>query len=608
MTAPPPLPNYLQRSDVPLAHRWDLHPLFATTSAWDREFAAVREKMPELAAWQGKLGENEQVLFDFLLAYLGLAERLERLYAFAHLRSDEDIGIAANAARVDKMRRLYADFGATVAFFEPEIMALGRQRLEALLAASDDLQVYRHFFDNLLRLAAHTRNAEVEQLLALSGPMAGTPGDVFAKLNDVDFDFGMITDGDGKRYQLTHAFYGKAMQSADRILRHNAYTALHQAYAGLRSTLAANYQGMVNTHIFQARARNYNSTRAAALTPNAVSEEIYDNLVASVNDNLAPLHRYVSLRRRALRLEGQVMDYDLMAPLSPAPSRHFSWEEAQRLVVAAAAPLGDEYCQHLQGAFANGWIDVYENPGKRSGAYSSGAYGVHPYVLMNYNGTLNDVFTLAHEMGHAMHTFYAQLAQPYHYADYPIFLAEVASTTNEALLAAHMLEQVATPAEKLPLIDYVLTGFARTYYRQVIFAEFEQRSHALVERGEALSADQLESLFSEIYTIYHGSDFAIGDYTRYLWSRIPHFYYNYYVFQYATAFAAAQNIAGRLLKGESNTRQRYLAMLSGGSHDYPVPMLTAAGADLSTAAPFVATAAMMQSYLDALETSLAGVK
>jgi oligoendopeptidase F len=520
------------------------------------------------------------------------------------MKSDQDIAVNKYKDMVAKMRNLFSEMGQAIAFFEPELMEMGEEKLASFVNENDELKEYEHYLDDIMRMKAHTLSTEMENLMALSGPMRSTAGNVYSMMNNVDFVFPEMKDEKGETVRITHGRYGKFMQSPDRRVRKDVYLGIHSVYQDFKNTLAANYTGVINAQIFNSKARNYKTTREAALKGNAVPEEIYDNLIKSVNDNLEPLHRYVSLRKRLLKLEDGVHDYDLRTSMFVKKESNYTWEEAMELVSKGVAPMGDEYIEIMTDGMKNGWVDVYESKGKRSGAYSSSAYGVHPYVLMNYNESLDDVFTLAHEMGHAMHTYYSMKEQPYQYADYPIFLAEVASTTNEALLTDYLLKNAKSDEEKISLIDNMLTGFARTYYRQVIFAEFEYRSHQMAENNEPLNPEVLENLFGEIYAKYQGPDFILDDATKAMWSRIPHFYYNYYVFQYSTSFAASQAIAKKILEEGDSAREDFFKMLKGGSHMYPVELLKEAGVDLSTPKPFEDTAAMMNKYLDILEELL----
>lgn len=593
--------TYDSRDEIPSKYKWKLSDIYPSDEAWNQEYDALMNAIPKLKTYSGKLNDSADELSEFVELYMGAGKKLERMYGYAHMKSDQDIAVNKYKDMVSKMRNMFSELGQAVAFFEPELMQMGEKKIQEFMGENKSLQEYTHYFDNIMRMKAHTLSTEMEQLMALSGPTRSTPGNVYSMLNNVDFVFPEMKDEKGETVRITHGIYGKFMQSSDRRVRRDVYLGIHKTYHDFRNTLAANYAGVINSQIFNSKARKYKTTREAALMSNAVPEEIYDNLIESVNNNLAPLHRYVTLRKKIMKLNDGVHDYDLRAPMFASSDSYYSWEDAMDIVEKAVAPMGKEYVAQLSDGLRNGWVDVYENNGKRSGAYSSSAYGAHPYVLMNYNGSLDDVFTLAHEMGHAMHTYYSMKTQPYQYADYPIFLAEVASTCNEALLADYMIKHAKNKEEKIKLIDNMLTSFARTYFRQALFAEFEYRSHKMAEENKPLNPDVLENLFGEIYAKYQGSDFVLDDATKAMWSRIPHFYYNYYVFQYSTSFAASQAIAKKILEKGEPARKDFFKMLKGGSHIYPVDLLREAGVDLTTSKPFEDTAAMMNKYLDELE-------
>jgi oligoendopeptidase F len=596
--------TYESRKDIPAEYKWKLSDIYSSDEAWEKDYNSVEEMIERLKDFDGKVGQNAEAMFDFVNLYMEVGKKVDKLYGYAHMMSDQDISQTKYQDMVSKMQNVFVKFGENTAFFQPAVMEIGESKIGEFMEENADLKKYAHFFDDILRLKKHTLNKSEERLMALAGPVSSSPSRVFSMMNNVDFVFPKMKDENGKEIQITHGIYGKYMQSADRRLRKDVYLGIHSTYKEFRNTLAANYSGIVKAHIFNARARNYKSTREAALTPNAIPESIYDNLIKSVNANLAPLHRYVSLRKKILKLQDGVHDYDLRAPMFVSEDVNYPWDEAVELVVKGLQPMGKDYVTELEKGLKGGWVDVYENKGKRSGAYSSNAYGVHPYVLMNYNGSLGDVFTLAHEMGHSMHTFYSMKEQPYVYHDYPIFLAEIASTANEALLMDYMIKHAKTKKEKLNLLDNLLTNYARTYYRQTIFAEFEYRSHKMAEENKPLNADALENLFGEIYAKYQGPDFVLDEATKYMWSRIPHFYYNYYVFQYSTSFAASQAIVKRILEKGEPARKDFFKMLSGGSHEYPVELLKEAGVDMTTSKPFEDTAARMNKYLDMLEELL----
>ncbi len=589
------------RSAVPDEYKWKLEDIFSSDAEWEKTFKKTEDAIPALSRFEGKISASADELLDCIRQMHALEETIGKLYAYAHMRNDEDKTVPKYQEQYDRMGGLLVQFNQTVSFFEPELLTLSDKQLDRFYRQQPDLQLYRHFIDNIVRLRAHTLSQNEERLMALSGEVRSAPAHLFAVWDSADIRFPKIKDEKGKGVRLTDALYGKYQQSPDRRLRKHSYMGLYVPYIEHRNMLASNYSAIVKSHIFETRARNYPNTLSAALDANHISEDIYHNLIKAARENVRPLHRYHALRKRMLKLTDGVHDYDLRAPLFESKPREYSWEEAKRLCIAGMQLLGDDYLAALKESFSAGWIDVYENKGKRTGAYSSGTYGVHPYVLMNYNGTLNDVFTLAHEMGHALHTWYTINNQPFVYGDYPIFLAEVASTVNEALLQHYMIEQSDDPQEKKAFLNAYLDKFHLTFYRQVLFADFEWRSHQLVEKGEALTADKLDALFGDIYKEYHGPDFVLDRETKALWSRVPHFYYDYYVFQYATSFVASLAIVADILEQGAPARERYLNFLKSGRSKYPVDTLREAGVDLTGDEPVIRALKLMEKLLDEAE-------
>ena len=589
------------RSAVPDEYKWKLEDIFPDDDIWEKTYKETEQAIPQLSRFAGKISASAEALLSCIREMHALEETIGKLYAYAHMRNDEDKTVPKYQEQYDRMGGLLVQFNQTVSFFEPELLTLSDEQLQQFYKDQPDLELYRHFIDNIVRMRAHTLSQNEERLMALSGEVRSAPAHLFAVWDSADIRFPKIKDETGKEIQLTDALYGKYQQSPDRRLRKDSYMGLYVPYIEHRNMLASNYSAIVKSHIFEARARNYPTTLAAALDSNNIDESIYHNLIKAARENLKPLHRYHALRKDVLNLKDGVHDYDLRAPLFESAPREYSWDEAKELCLRSMRPLGEDYLAVLRESFSAGWVDVYENKGKRSGAYSSGTYGVHPYVLMNYNGTLNDVFTLAHEMGHALHTWYTINNQPFVYGDYPIFLAEVASTVNEALLQQYMIENAADTQEKKALLNAYLDKFHLTFYRQVLFAEFEWRSHQLVEQGEALTAEKLDELFGEIYKAYHGPDFVLDRETKALWSRVPHFYYDYYVFQYSTSFVASLAIVADILEQGAPARERYLNFLKSGRSKYPLETLRAAGVDFTTDQPVIRALKLMDNLLNEAE-------
>jgi len=570
----------ITRDQIAKKDKWKLEDIFKNDSLWEDEFKRVMENIPTLGRYKNRLSETAKILLECLNQMNDVEEAIGKLYAYAHMRNDQDKTVSVHQEQYDRMGGVIVEVNQMVSYFEPELLDLPEGLLEKYLQDEIGLQIYRHFLDNLLRVKPHILSAKEERLMALSGEVCNAPEEIFSNWDNADIEFPVILDEHGKEVKLTNGLYGKFQQSSDRRLRKDSYINLYKPYLANRNMLAASYTSMIKSHIFAARARGYKSTLHAALDANKIPVNVYHNLIQTAHKNLGPLQRFVELRKKILKLN-EVVDYDLRAPLFKTKERVYTWTEARDLVLAGAKHLGPDYVKNLKKGLTDGWIDVYENKGKRSGAYSSGTYGVHPYVLMNFNGTLNDVFTLAHEMGHAMHTFYTINNQPFIYGDYPIFLAEVASTANEALLEQYLIDHADTREEKLALLNTALDSFNSTFYRQIIFAEFELKSHEAIENGTALTADALDNMFGEIYKSYYGDGFTLLRENQALWSRVPHFYYNYYVFQYSTSFVASAALVSTILEKGEEAREHYLGMLKSGRSKYAMETLREAGVDMA---------------------------
>ena len=592
----------ITRDKISEKDKWQLDDIFKTDSDWEDEFQRIKKEIPRLAELKGTLTSSANLLKAIKKTHK-VEEAIGKLYAYAHMRNDEDKSIAKYQEQYDRMGGLLVDYNQAVSFFEPELLALDEQTLNRFMQ-QPGMQLYQHYIDNMTRVKPHILSEKEERLMALSGEVRSAPADIFSMFDNADIEFPVIKDEDGKDIRLTNALYGKFQQSPDRRLRKDSYLALYKPYLSNRNMLASSYASIVKSHIFNARARNYKTTLQAALNANNVPEQVYHTLIKTAKENLGPLHRFVALRKKVLNLNDGVFDYDLRAPLFSSRQKEYSWQEACDMVIAGAKELGEDYLLNLKKGFKERWIDVYENKGKRSGAYSSGTYGVHPYVLMNYNGTLNDIYTLTHEMGHALHTWYTISNQPFVYGDYPIFLAEVASTLNEALLEKYLIDKAATKEEKLGLLNAALEKYNGTFYRQALFAEFELKSHAAIENGEALTADKLDDMFGAIYASYYGSDFTVTRENKALWSRVPHFYYNYYVFQYSTSFVASSALVSKILDEGDAARDRYLNFLKSGRSKYPMETLLQAGVDMSTEEPVLRTIKLMDELVDMVEELL----
>lgn len=590
----------LKREDVRVEDTWKVEDMYATAEDWEKDLKELTELTGQIAGLEGKLAESADNLLKVLEWSARYGEKLELAYNFAERLFDQDQKNTKHQAMTAKVMNLYAQGAGMMAFLEPELLAMDDEVLEDFYKAEPGLELYRGQIDEIRRMKAHVLSAEMEKLMAMTTEMSQVASDTFSILNNADFQFPEVTNEKGESVRLSHGSYGVLMESPDRKVRKDAFEKMYSVYKQYNNTLACLYNGQVKKQIFNAQARKYNSTLEAAVDQNNVSPEVYKNLVDAVDANVELLHRYVRLRKKCLGVEELHM-YDVYAPMIEGVAKEISYDEAKATVLKALAPLGEDYLAKLREGFANRWIDVYENEGKRSGAYSAGAYGTHPYVLLNYNGTLDNMFTLAHEMGHALHSCYSNENQPYIYASYKIFVAEVASTTNEILLMEYLLKNTEDKKERAYLLNHYLDSFKGTVFRQTQFAEFEMRSNALCESGESLNAENLNAMYLELNKKYYGPDMISDDQIAYEWARIPHFYYNFYVYQYATSFSASVAIAKSILNEGAPAVDRYKKFLSGGCTKSPVELLKIAGVNMETAAPIEAAMKAFEEILDEME-------
>lgn len=604
MTATIDQPDILTRDQIALEDTWDLTTIFASDDDWTAGTGEIAGLLEAATAHRGHLGESaarlEQALDDIMRVRLAM----ERLAVYAMLRRDEDQTDNEAQARYERVIALSIGASEALAFFEPELMALPAAELDALV---EDPAVarYRHLLDDVRRNRPHVRSLEVEELLAQGGDVARATSDAFGALDNADLEYGQVRDEQGQEITLTKARYAVLLRSKDREVRRGASEAFMRAYLGHKHTLAALHGASVRKDAYYARARKHESARAAALFGGNIPASVYDSLIAAVESAQPVLARYLELRRQILGVE-QLEAYDLQVPLSEEPERTYSYREAVEIVLAGLAPLGEQYVADLRRGFDQRWVDVYETKGKRSGAYSWGAYGSPPVMLMNWNGTIRDVFTLAHEAGHAMHSFYADAAQPYHDAGYPIFLAEVASTVNEVLLTWHLLDQTATDDHegRLGLLNHFADDFYGTVVRQSQFAAFEKWTHEQVESGQPLTLESMNEQYGALHeTFVPGVN--VTDAVRITWGRIPHFYRAFYVYQYATGMSAAITLARAVAKEGAPAQERYLNLLAAGGSYYPLPLLQRAGVDLTTPAPVEAALAEFERVLGEMETIVA---
>ncbi|HET7560062.1 MAG TPA: oligoendopeptidase F [Limnochordia bacterium] len=593
----------LERSAIPERLKWRLEDLYADLAAWEADAAQVAAELPKLAAYEGRLGESAEVLAEALALFDRTNERFGRLFVFAHMRKDEENQNATYQGLADRAQGLAVELGAASAFIVPELLQIPAATLTAWVAAEPALAAYAHYLDDVTRVRPHVLSAAEERILAMAGELEAAPRNIFVMLDNADLTFGEVTDEAGRPIELTHGRYLTFLESRQRAVRRQAFEQLYKAYRGHINTLAAAYSASVKKDVFNARVRNYPSALEAALSATNIPTAVYDQLIATVRARLPLLYRYLDLRKRILGLD-ELHLYDVYVPIVPDFDVKIGWEEAKARVQAALRPLGDEYGAALAESFAARWIDVLESRGKTSGAYSWGAYPVHPFVLMNYQENLDNVFTLAHEMGHALHSTFTFKHQPHIYAEYTIFVAEVASTLNEALLTHHLLETERDPRMRMYVLNHQLETFRGTLYRQTMFAEFERETHRRAEAGEPLTAEGVSAYYRELVADYFGPGVVIDAEIDVEWARIPHFYTPFYVYQYATGLSAAQALAGGILKEGEPAVARYLRFLSRGSSAYSIELLRDAGVDMTTPEPVNRALDVFAASLDELERLL----
>ena len=568
----------LQRNEINEKDTWDLSTIFETDKKWEEELALLTEDTKEAARLEGHLLDSAESLLNITERYLDLSRRLEKLYVYAHMKNDQDTRVAKYQEYYAKAMTLYSQLDQVFSFYEPEFMAITEEQYQNFLAEEPKLQPYKHFFDKLLQNKEHVLSQREEELLAGAGEIFGAASETFAILDNADIVFPFVKDEDGNEVQLSHGIYMRLVESKDRDVRRGAYEALYSTYEQYQHTYAKTLQTNVKVQNYRAKVRNYKSAREAALAANFVPESVYDNLVSAVRKHLPLLHRYLALRSKILGIPDLKM-YDVYTPLSSV-EYSFTYEEALKKAEEALAVLGEDYLSRVKRAFSERWIDVYENQGKRSGAYSGGSYDTNAFMLLNWQDNLDNLFTLVHETGHSMHSSYTRETQPYVYGDYSIFLAEIASTTNENILTEKLLQEVQDDATRFAILNNFLDGFRGTVFRQTQFAEFEHAIHQADQNGEVLTSEFLNNLYADLNQEYYGLNKEDNPQIQYEWARIPHFYYNYYVYQYSTGFAAASALAEKIVHGSQEDRDRYIDYLKAGKSDYPLNIMRKAGVDM----------------------------
>lgn len=592
-----------KRSEVKEEYTWDVSAMYASKTAWETDLKEVDAIVSDLAKLEGSVMASAEKLLAALELGARAEQKIDLAFNYAERLFDQDQKNTEHQAMSQKMYGVVTDYQSRTAFVVPEILAADKATLAQYFAEKKELELYRGLVDEILRTKEHVLTAEMEKLVAMTGEMAQTPEQVYSIINNADLIYPEIEDENGEKVRLSHGNFVPFEESGDRRVRKDAFEAFYSIYKQFAGTIAGLYNGQVKQQIFYAKARNYASTLEAAVDANNVPAKVYRNLVETVNANMDKMHRYVKLRKRCLGVDELHM-YDVYTPMIADAAKKVSYDEAKETVLKALAPLGEDYVATVKEGFENRWIDVYENEGKRSGAYSAGAFGTHPYVLLNYNDTLDNMFTLAHEMGHAMHSWYSNANQPYIYSQYKIFVAEVASTCNEILLMEYLLANTTDKKERAYLLNHYLDSFKGTVYRQTMFAEFELEANEMTRRGEGTTADALCALYKKLNEQYFGPEMVVDDEIALEWARIPHFYYDYYVYQYATGYAAAIALSRRILREGEPAVRDYLGFLSGGCSADPITLLRGAGVDMASPKPVEDATALFDSLIGEMEELL----
>ncbi|MCH4162848.1 MAG: oligoendopeptidase F [Lactococcus raffinolactis] len=592
-----------KREAIDEKYKWDLTTIFATDEAFEAELAEVLTALEDARNLAGTLTDSAENLLAVTDTELALMQRVEKLYVYASMKNDQDTTVSLYQEYQAKVTALYAKFSEVFAFYEPEFMSLSQERFAQFVIDHPKLQTYGHFFEQLFDRKAHVLSSAEEALLAGASEIFGAGAETFEILDNADIVFPTIRDAQGQDVQLSHGNYISFMESSNREVRKAAYQALYSIYEQYQHTYAKTLQTNVKVHNFTAKTRHYHSAREAALSSNHIPEAVYDTLVQAVNDHLPLLHRYIQLRSDILKIDDLKM-YDVYAPLSTT-DYNFTYEEAVAKTQGTLAIFGPDYLEKVKRSFEENWIDVQENKGKRSGAYSGGSYDTNAFMLLNWQDTLDNLFTLVHEMGHSMHSSFTRESQPYVYGDYSIFLAEIASTTNENILTETLLHDVEDDETRFAVLNHFLDGFRGTVFRQTQFAEFEHAIHEADAAGTVLTSEFLNQQYAELNEKYYGLAASDNPEIQYEWARIPHFYYNYYVFQYATGFAAASALADKIVNGTEQDKADYLNYLRAGSSDYPLNVIAKAGVDMTSADYLTAAFAVFEKRLTELEALVA---
>jgi oligoendopeptidase F len=590
------------RGEIESKYKWNVEKMYSSDELWEEDFKRLQQIVPKLDEYNGKLN-NSTSLLAYINNYIEASNLFEDLAVYAHLRSDEDTTNSKYQVLQDRISTYGAEFSAITSFFVPEVLKMDEVEIKKLIGESEGLKLYEFFLEQIMEKKPHVLSQEEEKILASVSDCLSAPRNMFNMLTNADLSFPVIKDEDGNEVELTEGNYAVFIRSKNREVRKAAFEALFGTYEKFKNTVATSFTASHKNFIFKAKTRNYNSAVESSLKPDKIPVEVYHNVVNTINNNLSSLHRYVDLKKRLLGLD-EIHMYDLYVSVIDAAEFNVEYEEGVKLCEDALKPLGEEYLNIFREGIQEGWIDVYENKGKRGGAYSSGSYNSMPYVLLNYKNQINDVSTLAHEMGHSIHSYYSRKYQPYIYADYVLFCAEVASTTNECLLMDYLIKTEKDKNRRLFLINQQLEGIRTTVFRQTMFAEFELLTHEKMEKGESLSSEELCKIYHDLNEKYFGKSMIIDKGIDMEWSRIPHFYRDFYVYQYVTGFAAANSFSQIILNGTEEDVEKYKGFLKAGGSDYPINILKNAGVDMTTPKPLEDTVKRFDELLDMLEREI----
>ncbi|GAA0221706.1 oligoendopeptidase F [Metaclostridioides mangenotii] len=590
------------RSKIDDKFKWQLDKMYSSKEAIDKDIKTVKEYINEVKEYRGKLGENKENFLNALSVFENASRLVQNLYVYTHMKQHEDTRINIYQGDASRTEMLSAELSMATSYIVPEIIAMDEKVLNEFLK-DEKVSFYKKFVDDLLRDKPHTLSEREEELLAATSEISSVPENVYDMLAYADMEFPEIEDENGEKVRLSHSNYSLYIKSKDKRVRKDAFEAEFNTYGMYKNTFASTLYGAIKSEIFYAKVRNHKSAIEASLFEDDINVEVYDNLISAIDESLPTLNKYIELKKKFLELD-EIHMYDLYVPLTDKYDIKIPYEEAQDIILNALAPLGEDYLNVIRKAFSEGWIDVYENEGKKGGAYSWGSYGSHPYILMSYKDDLNSLFTLIHELGHSVHSYYSKSTQPYIYSSYKIFVAEVASTLNELLLINYLLEKSDSKEEKIYLLNYYLEQFRTTVYRQTMFAEFEKITHAKIEAEEPLTAEEFTNIYYDLNKKYYSKSSVVDELIGLEWARIPHFYSNFYVYKYATGFSAASALSKQILTGEEAAKERYINFLKSGGSDYPLNQLRGAGVDMEKKESVEEAINVFKSLVDELEKEL----